>query len=66
MSRSCLEVIGSLAESEQVLDLGNGEEMQVTLEDLWVYWKPVEVFLACCGRYCVGEGAGGCILNLCC
>lgn len=66
MSHSCSEAIGSLAVPEQVLELRNREEMQVSLEDLWAYWKPVEMLLVCCGKYLIGEGAGGCILNLCC
>lgn len=66
MSHSCSEAIGSLAVPEQVLELRNREEMQVTIEDLWVYWKPVETLLAWRGKRCIGEGAGGRILNLCC
>lgn len=63
MWHSCLEAIGSLTVPKLVLELRNREEMQVTLEDLWVYWKPVETLLVCCGRYCIGEGVGCCILK---
>jgi len=51
MLRSGSEAVGSLTVPEQVLEMRNRGEVQVTCKGLGVYWKPVEMLLACCGRY---------------